>query len=57
MHRFEDILEDSSEQCGWNDSTKYTLLLDFLEKHCIDKLDEFEEVMESIVVDELSGNY
>lgn len=57
MHKFEEILEKGTDKCGWSDETKYILLLEFMEKYCIDKLDKFEEVMESIIVDESSGRF
>jgi hypothetical protein len=51
---FEDIIEENSNLCNWNEDTKYTLLLEFLECHCKDKIEIFENCISSIATDETS---
>jgi len=53
---FEKILDDAADNTGWNESTKYSLVLDFLNTHCQDKLEQFQEVISSIESDEMSMN-
>jgi hypothetical protein len=55
MQTFEEILEDGADNCGWNQDTKYQLLLSFLEDHCTDKLIKFNEVIDGIVEEETSS--
>ncbi len=52
---FEDIIEENSNLCNWTDDTKYSLLLDFLESNCKDKIEIFENCISSIATDETSA--
>ena len=52
---FEKILDDAADNTGWNESTKYSLVLDFLEAHCPDRLERFKEVISSFESDEIGG--
>lgn len=53
---FEKILDDAADNTGWNESTKYSLVLDFLEAHCQDKLEQFQEVISSVEFEGMSSN-
>ena len=50
---FEKVIDDAAESTGWNTDAKYSLLLDFLEQHCPEKLELFKTVIGQIEVDEL----
>jgi len=53
MKMFEQIIDEAGQETGWNQDTKYALLLDFLEAHCPEKKESFSVVMDSLVADEM----
>lgn len=52
---FEKVIDDAAELTGWDTDTKYSLVLDFLENYCPEKLDDFENIIDSISTDELGS--
>lgn len=53
MNTFDEVMEEIGENSNWNDSTKLSLLLDYMQEHYSDKIDHFKAEMLLISTDEM----
>ncbi len=53
---FEDVLDDARDATGWDEKSALLVLLNYLDSHCVDKVDHFEEFTRAIVKLELEEN-
>lgn len=45
---FEKIIDEQSKKSEWNAEFKYELLLNYLDSHCANKTNHFEDFLEAI---------